>query len=267
VATIGDGSCIIEAEVVYGCTDVRAANYNPYATDYEKGSCRYADEENTILVPEVPEIPEDTIGTRAIEDCRFTAANIISASIVKVEVSDIDESGNNHGKNQPPHLHAYLTWEIVKETPGNGREVISERVQYCLDGKNNSMDNQPTLFYLSAVCKNPLYLRAGQEDPEVIAYTFSAFAYLNYSTDIYEPGSEAISGVVVYPNPFTDWLTVSVKGANTVNIALYSVTGAQIASYSNLNEVQIATSKLPAGVYVVKVTTDGKVETVKVVKK
>jgi hypothetical protein len=73
--------------------------------------------------------------------------------------------------------------------------------------------------------------------------------------------------VVVYPNPFIDRLNVLVKGAKAADITLYSVAGTRLASYSNLNEVQIATGKLPAGVYVVKVVAGGKTETVTVVKR
>jgi len=157
----------------------------------------------------------------------------------------------------------------VKET-GNGiREIIRERIQYCLDGKHSSMDNQPVLFYMSVVCKNPLYLKSTQE-PEVIGYTFSDYAYLNFgfTTDVSQPVAESgNNNVVVYPNPFTDNLNILVKKARVADIALYSADGKLLAKYPNLNEVQIATSKLPAGIYVVKVTADGNVETVTVVKK
>jgi len=279
IATVtNDDVCVYEVvnQKLYGCTDPKALNYNPEATDYdysrEECRCVYADEENTFPPSvEIPETPVDTLGARAVEDCWFTAANIISAKIVNLTVSDIDESGNNHGKNQPPHLHAYAEWEIIRELGGENnsrRDTIRERVQYCLDGKNSSIDNQPTLFYMSVVCKNPLYLRSEQEVPEVVGYTFSAFAYLrSFPTDIFQPVAESKNNVVVYPNPFTNKLTVLIKGAKAADIVLYSIEGSLLATFQNLNEVEIATSKLPAGVYAVKVTVDGKTESVVVVKK
>jgi hypothetical protein len=115
---------------------------------------------------------------------------------------------------------------------------------------------------MSVVCKNPL-LRSGQEE---VGYTFSAFAFLR-STGISQPTAESKSNVVVYPNPFTDKLTVLIKSAKTADIALYSIEGTLLATYRNLNEVEIATGKLPAGVYVVKVTAGDKTESVMVVKK
>jgi len=273
IATIaGDGVCVYEVanQKLYGCTDPKALNYNPEATDYdysrEECRCVYANDENTFKPIVIPEVPVDTLGARAVEDCWFTAANIISAKITKLTVSDIDESENNHGKNKPPHLHAYAEWEIVKEAGGK-IDTIRERVQYCLDGKNSSMDNQPTLFYMSVVCKNPLYLKSGIEVVEAIGYTFSAFAYFDSFTGICQPLVVSKNNVAVYPNPFTDKLTVLVKGAKTADIALYSIEGSLLATYRNLNEVEIATSKLPAGVYVVKVIADGETESVRVVKK
>jgi hypothetical protein len=116
---------------------------------------------------------------------------------------------------------------------------------------------------MSVVCKNPL-LRSGQEE---VGYTFSAVAFLRSTTDISQPVTESKNNVVVYPNPFTDKLTVLVKSAETADIALYSIEGNLLATYRNLNEVEIATSKLPAGVYVVKVTAGDKKESVTVVKK
>ena len=278
IATVdGDDDCVYETQVIFGCTDPKALNYNPKATDYDylkdECHCVYADDENTFPpTEEITETPVDTLGTWAVEECWFTAANIVSAKITELVVSDIDESGNNHGKNKPPHLHAYAEWEIIRELGGenNSRiDTIRERIQYCIDGKNSSIDNQPTLFYMSVVCKNPLYVRSGKDTPEVVGYTFSAFAYLRsgFSTDISQPVAESKNNVAVYPNPFSDKLTVLVKGAKTADIALYSIDGNLLATYRNLNEVEIATSKLPAGVYVVKVTVGGKKESVTVVKK
>jgi len=281
VATIDNESCILptpEPQVIYGCTDPKAVNYNPEATDYdytrEECRCVYAD--SMIIVKPFPiEPPVDTIGARAVEDCWFTAANIISAKIIEFTVSDIDESGNNHANpNKEPHLHGYATWEIVRELGGenNSRlDTITESVQYCIDKKHSSTGNQPFLAYMSVVCKNPFNegLRSGDEneEPAIVAYTFADVVYIDFSTGIVQPVAETGKNVVVYPNPFTDRLTVLVKGAKMVDIALYSIEGNLIATYRNLNEVHIAASKLPTGVYVVKVLADGKMETVTVVKR
>ena len=92
--------------------------------------------------------------------------------------------------------------------------------------------------------------------------------YLNemLPTGIFIPKAEA-NNVVVYPNPFADKLNVLVKDAKNADIALYSAEGNLLVNYRNLSEVQIAASNLPAGVYIVKVTIDGKAETITIMKK
>ena len=75
------------------------------------------------------------------------------------------------------------------------------------------------------------------------------------------------TGFSVYPNPFTDQLNVMVKDAKPADIALYSAAGDLLSIHRNRSEVQISASQLPAGVYVVKVTIEGKVESQTVVKK
>jgi len=209
MATIPSSDCIYpttEPQTIYGCTDSRAVTYNPEATDYQENSCLYADDENTHLVPddEIPETPVDTLGTLAIESCEYTAANIISAKITKFIVSNIDESHNNHATNKPPHRHAYADWEVVKQLGNGTRDTIRETVQYCIDNSPGSIDNQPFLLYMSAVCKNPIYseappqpsgtMRSGEtmmstsrsynDGFEVTIHTFSAIAYAQEEIDV-----------------------------------------------------------------------------------
>jgi hypothetical protein len=243
VATIPGRDCIFEVtgqETVYGCMDLKALNYNPNATEQDN-SCVYADEENTFNGI-ITEEPDDVVSTRPVERCDLDAGlSIVSAFISSVNfISDLRVTAN---------------W-VIEQEDGN---IVSYAVEYTISGPGNIM------FYLSIVCNNGV-LRGSAAD--VTGYTVSA-AY-----DVGEPTSinicqpeAAANNLVVYPNPFTDQLNVLVKGAKAVNITLYSVTGTQLASYSNLNEVQIATSKLPAGIYVVKVIADGKMETVTVVKR
>ena len=73
---------------IYGCTDIKALNFNPLATDYDKEKCQcvYANEENTYI-PETTETPVDTVGTRPKEDCALKISGAITeVSISKVEV-------------------------------------------------------------------------------------------------------------------------------------------------------------------------------------
>jgi len=144
-------------------------------------------------------------------------------------------------------------WEITQ-----GGKTISFDVEYTVTQEGI------TLFYLSIICKNGL--RSTQND--VAGHTVSAFydVYFGEPTNVC-PAEVKASNFLVYPNPFTDWLKVVLKDTKTADIALYSLEGKLLATYHNQSEVQIATSKLPAGSYIVKVTVNGVVKTTTVIKK
>jgi hypothetical protein len=216
------------------CTDPKALNYDPQNMD-NNGSCRYADEENTYN-GQVPETPVDTVGAKALENCDLIAGMPLSAKILKIAFTS--------------KRTIIVYWEIVQ-----GDNTFYYDVEYTISRSG------VTLFYLSIVCDEAL--RASAAD--VTGHTVSAVYDVDFTTGICQPEGKT-DNVVVYPNPFTDKLTVLVKGAEVTHIALYSIEGSLLATYRNLNEVQIATDKLPAGVYIVKVTADGKTETVTVVK-
>ena len=108
-------------------------------------------------------------------------------------------------------------------------------------------------------------IRVETRTTELNCFASSELFYI-FTTDISTPVAESNKNVVVYPNPFTDKLTVLVKNAKIVDIALYSAGGNLLATCRNLNEAHIATSHMPAGIYVVKVTADGRNEAVTVIK-
>jgi uncharacterized repeat protein (TIGR02543 family) len=246
VATVSDdNSCIYPSatpQVIYGCTDPKSLNYNPNATDFD-GSCVYAEEEN-IFNAETAGTPVDTVGTRPIENCALS----INVAIIDVSISKVDVLTSHEVK---------VYWVI--ELEGGITILYSANYEVSQSGV--------TLFYLSIICKEGT--RAGQlrsAEAGVTGFTVSATYDVDLgATGICQP-KEANGWVVVYPNPFTDKLTILVKDAKA-DIALYSIDGKPLANYSNQTEVHIATGQLPAGVYIVKVTANGKTENVTVVKR
>jgi len=69
-----------------------------------------------------------------------------------------------------------------------------------------------------------------------------------------------------YPNPVKDVLHLSYKN-NITSVAVFNLLGQQVISKSvNANESQIDMSHLPNGAYMVKVTADDQVKTIKIVK-
>ena len=69
-----------------------------------------------------------------------------------------------------------------------------------------------------------------------------------------------------YPNPVKDILTLS-NTKDITNVAVYNLLGQQVMTKAVIaNESQIDMSKLSAGTYMVKVTADNQVKTIKVIK-
>ena len=72
--------------------------------------------------------------------------------------------------------------------------------------------------------------------------------------------------LVIYPNPAKDMVTVSSSiPLNNAKYTIYDITGKQILNAS-LKSNTINVSKLSTGIYVLKITVDGKSKTQKIIK-
>jgi hypothetical protein len=102
--------------------------------------------------------------------------------------------------------------------------------------------------------------------------------YLNlyqadYSDTIHMPrpnGIVSVTDVVsaVYPNPATSELTIRLKEAGQADVAIYNILGQKVQQ-TTLYDVQntVSVADLSAGLYVLKVTQNGRIHTIKVTKK
>jgi len=236
LATIDNSKdCVYEsAQTIYGCNDPKSLNYNPFATEYD-GSCVYADEENTF-VPENTVTVQDVVAAPPQEDCSLNEGEGIDAAFIT-------------GFTQLDGNTVIIHWIIIQ----NGNTIFYD-AEYTIthEGLN--------LFYLSIICKEGLR----SSESGITGYTVSATYEIRLETSIYQP---KLNDFTVYPNPFTDVLNILVRDAAVVNITLYSIDGKPVASYHTSNEAQIATGNLPAGVYLLKVSADGKIKSATVVKK
>ncbi|WP_394759306.1 T9SS type A sorting domain-containing protein [Flavobacterium sp.] len=73
-----------------------------------------------------------------------------------------------------------------------------------------------------------------------------------------------ISGLSIYPNPAKNTLNITSDSFETKTVAIYNVLGAQVLS-ANVTNAPINIASLSKGVYVVKVTEEGKTATRKLV--
>ena len=105
---------------------------------------------------------------------------------------------------------------------------------------------------------------------ESMHYTFYATAHrnlvvhLSYLDAVDEHGSDMI---VLYPNPVSDKLTIEATEA-IENLEVFSITGAKVLGMTSHNEtLEINTANLPAGIYVIRMTTQNATEVRRFVKK
>ncbi|MBR4136752.1 MAG: T9SS type A sorting domain-containing protein [Bacteroidales bacterium] len=73
--------------------------------------------------------------------------------------------------------------------------------------------------------------------------------------------------ITVYPNPASSNLTVTLAGNEAATVQLFNLVGQQVYSETAVNSASINVSSLKAGVYMLKVSQNGKVYTSKVVVK
>jgi len=201
----------------------------------------------------------ESIYTDVIEDCTYSADNIVSAKIIEYAIDPDYVPDNNHNnKNKEPHAHAYAVWEIVKKTG----ETITHKAYYCLDGKNSaSADNMTHLVYLSVVCANPL--RSSQQN-EITIHTFTALAVLEGGTTTGIADIES-GKIVIYPNPAKNELRIESNGLEITKLEIVDLSGKTIYQFNNLRN-QINVSALSKGIYFVKIETEKGVITQKFIK-
>ena len=132
-------------------------------------------------------------------------------------------------------------------------------------------------FYALTVEENACALTTPCESvtniPDTNTYTPIDTLVIPPDTVINEDSTTAIhtinnnTFVKVYPNPTSNKVFISSLETNLTHIAVYSMTGKQIIDKDlNTKETSLSFSELPRGVYLLKVMSDSKVNTYKVVR-
>jgi len=91
-------------------------------------------------------------------------------------------------------------------------------------------------------------------NPPIITNTFNTEFVQQLGIDEFENNS-----FVFYPNPVSDWLTISVRGNATIaGVTVYDVLGKMVFAQqaSNLSTQTIDLSAVSKGIYLIEVTTD-----------
>jgi hypothetical protein len=136
----------------------------------------------------------------------------------------------------------------------NGRITEDKTVRYNLPRMYEWMNNTYAFtYYLFPI----IYLNLSVADNDTILRPPST-------------GIESVTDVVsgIYPNPVTSELTVRLKEEGQADVAIYNILGQKVQQttiYDVENTVPVA--DLSAGLYVLKVTQNGRTHTIKITKK
>ena len=129
----------------------------------------------------------------------------------------------------------------------------------CDDDSGTGFFSQLTLT--SLIPGSTLYLRVFAYDNFELG-TFQVAAYdASLGTNIFDN-----SNFKFYPNPVKDVLNLSYS-QNITNVQIVNILGQEVLTkVVNANQSQIDMSSLPSGTYLVKVTSDNQIKTIKVIK-
>jgi hypothetical protein len=93
----------------------------------------------------------------------------------------------------------------------------------------------------------------------------STWAYVTTSTLVLSVKQNEISGLTIYPNPVTKGtLYISSNNASAKSVAIFDVLGKQVLNAKTSNNA-VNVSSLKGGVYILKITEDGKTDTRKLI--
>jgi hypothetical protein len=242
-ATIDDGSCTYG--VIWGCTNPNAVNYNPVATQ-DDGSC--------IMNCLWPTVTYNSY-------CRPNEPN---SFYIDIEVSSLGNGAPytlTNTYNNQQQVMSLLGTVTMGPFPNN--------IQVVVQVTSNTLNCAPlSSSPLTEDCNNLVY---GCIDAEAINYNPAANVddgSCEYEIHVAEHKSSA--GIVLYPNPTTDFFTLVNQGTDAANeLEVYNNMGALVYStqvYLPHNTPQtIELGTLASGLYHVRLISENGVSHVSLV--
>ena len=157
-----------------------------------------------------------------------------------------------------------LKWTTASETNNAGFEVQSSqdgasfnKIGFVASKASNSSSSLSYTFQDKSATAGTTYYRLKQLDFDG-KFTYSDIKAVN--------NQFAASEVTVFPNPTTDFVAVGGLDMDGVTVDLFNSNGKKVNV--SLDGSKVAMSGLPAGIYLLKVSKDGKlVKTTKLVKR
>jgi hypothetical protein len=160
-----------------------------------------------------------------------------------------------HFQLQTYNIKVYVNPEEGAEVTGEGNYSYGEQVTLTVIPNEDYRFLNWTDEDGGVVCEETTYIFTA-EAPRILK------ANLLYTEGV----EEHSNGIVIYPNPVNDKMTVETQEAIS-QITLYNLTGALVYSQSDCgNKVEINTAELPSGIYFVRLTTGDTTEVLRFVK-
>lgn len=148
-----------------------------------------------------------------------------------------------------------ISWEVIYGLEGfdpltaGNPETVNDTPE--LEITNLSPDTAYDV-YVKAIC--------GPTD------TSALVGPISFTTEMLGVNNETIESLVFYPNPVNDQLTVRAS-SNIDDVIIYNMTGQVIyRAFIGKTETQIEISDILPGIYLMRLTSNGKTQTVKLVK-
>lgn len=194
----------------------------------------------------------------------------------QVSPGNILHTFQNISPSKIQQQHPEFFWHVTFDL--NGLELTSnanEDTRYWLSMTAYSDDSAPTWFSTNYIEGWRTAMSFSSEDNQNWTPTRSPMAetylegtwFIDASCEVMDTEEMSVLEFSYYPNPVKDVLNLKSKSP-IQNVSVYNLAGQKVISNSNLTNNQINISSLDPGVYLFRITLQGrKIETFKIIKK
>ncbi len=169
----------------------------------------------------------------------------------------------------------YLRWQldsyVIEFKLGSGGDsLIGDSVQYLLAGENSGE--------ITAIAKEGYNFKEWQDGNGTFISTNNPLTLTNVTSDTilyavfeletsYFESTAEKSEILIIPNPTTGLVTIPLQSTRgNANLSIYSITGKVVYSNTEFKGGSVDLSDLQAGIYIVKINSQGTVSTSKLIK-
>jgi len=126
---------------------------------------------------------------------------------------------------------------------------------------------EDTPYYLEislpySIGNNLVYLEIVCNSKSINIYRFYGI-FNSIITEIHK--IRKIKNIIIYPNPADNFLNIKIENNESSHISITDITGKTLVNFNFTNQVQINTKEWNAGIYLLKIKTNNKISTKKII--